>query len=135
MRWLRFLWHAANSVEVNQTENTVTNENPFPDPIVLEITDVMDLHSIPPKQIKAIIEEYLYQAHERGFPFVRIIHGKGIGVQREMTRKILAATPFVKSFSDAPPEAGGWGATIVELQILDGGARNKKDGVSDRETE
>lgn len=95
------------------------DENPFPDPVALEITDVFDLHSIPPRQSQAVIEEYLQQAQARRFRFVRIIHGKGIGVQREMTRKVLARTPFVIHFSDAPPEAGGWGATVVELEIAD----------------
>ena len=80
------------------------------------ITDVFDLHSIPPKQVNAVIKEYLHQAHAKGFRYVRIIHGKGIGVQREMTRKILAETDFVQSFSDAPPEAGGWGATIIKIR-------------------
>ncbi len=93
------------------------DENPFPAPVVLEITDVFDLHSIPPQQTKAVLEEYLQQAHARHFCYVRIIHGKGIGVQREITRKVLAATPFVVRFSDAPPEAGGWGATVVELKM------------------
>ena len=88
----------------------------FPEPVEIEITDVFDLHSIPPKQVNAIIKEYLFQAQNKGFRYVRIIHGKGLGVQREATRKILAKTDFVKSFSDAPPEAGGWGATIVELK-------------------
>jgi len=46
---------------------------------------------------------------------VRIIHGKGIGVQREMVRSILARTGFVIDWTDAPPEAGGLGATIVRL--------------------
>ena len=88
----------------------------FPAPVEIEITDVFDLHSIPPQQVNTIVREYLYQAHLKGFRYVRIIHGKGIGVQREATRKILVGTDFVKSFSDAPPEAGGRGATIVELK-------------------
>jgi dsDNA-specific endonuclease/ATPase MutS2 len=89
--------------------------NPFPDPIEIEITDVFDLHTIPPRDVKAVVEEYLEQAHARGFPSVRIIHGKGIGVQREMVRSILARTPFVLDWTDAPPGAGGLGATIVRL--------------------
>jgi dsDNA-specific endonuclease/ATPase MutS2 len=64
-----------------------------------------------------VLEEYLLQAHARGFRFVRIIHGKGIGVQRKITRKVLERTPFVVEFRDAPPEAGGWGATVVELRM------------------
>lgn len=91
------------------------DEDPFDEPVVMEIGDVIDLHSIPPKQVKAVVEEYLVEAHTRGFRHVRIIHGKGIGAQREMVRKILSRTPFVISFHDAPPEAGGLGATMVEL--------------------
>jgi dsDNA-specific endonuclease/ATPase MutS2 len=89
--------------------------NPFPDPVEIEITDIFDLHTIPPRDVKAVVEEYLYQAHRKGFPVVRIIHGKGIGVQREMVRAILARTPFVENWTDAPPEAGGLGATIVKF--------------------
>ena len=89
--------------------------DPFAEPVQLEITDVIDLHTIPPKQVKAVVEEYLYQAQARGFRYVRIIHGKGQGVQRELVRKLLERTPQVISFYDAPPEAGGWGATIVEF--------------------
>ena len=89
--------------------------NPFPEPVVIEITDVFDLHTIPPRQVKAVVEEYLSEAHAKGFPVVRIIHGKGIGVQREMVRSILARTSFVLDWTDAPPEAGGLGATIARL--------------------
>jgi dsDNA-specific endonuclease/ATPase MutS2 len=60
-----------------------------------------------------VVEEYLSEARRLGFQFVRIIHGRGIGVQRETVRKILERTPFVESFADAPAEAGGWGATVV----------------------
>jgi dsDNA-specific endonuclease/ATPase MutS2 len=89
--------------------------NPFPDPVEIEITDVFDLHTIPPRNVKAVVEEYLRLAHEKGFKVVRIIHGKGVGVQRETVRKILARTEFVRDWTDAPPEAGGLGATIVHL--------------------
>ncbi len=89
----------------------------FPEPVVIEITDVFDLHTIPPKQVRAVVEEYLYQAHEKGIPVVRIIHGKGIGVQREIVRKVLERTDFVLDWTDAPPEAGGLGATIARLRL------------------
>lgn len=87
----------------------------------MEIRDVIDLHAIPPKQIQEIVEEYLEQARARGFQYVRIIHGKGIGVQREVVRKILARTSFVSAFYDAPPQAGGLGATIAEFVPLPSG--------------
>lgn len=88
------------------------DDDPFAEPVVMEITDVIDLHSIPPKQVNEIVKEYLQQAHARGFTIVRIIHGKGIGVQREAVRKILSQTEFVTSFYDAP---GNLGATIAEF--------------------
>ena len=90
--------------------------NPFPEPIVVEITDVFDLHTVQPRDVKAVVEEYLVEAHARGFSTVRIIHGKGIGVQRDMVRSILARTPFVFDWTDAPPGAGGLGATVVRFR-------------------
>src|SRR3984893_18136348 len=95
---------------------TLDNDlNPFPEPVEIEITDVFDLHTIPPREVKAVVEEYLREAHRQGFRVVRIIHGKGIGVQREMVRSILARTSFVEGWSDAPADAGGIGATLVRL--------------------
>src|SRR6266498_2538804 len=94
-------------------QNDLDDLNPFPEPVEIEITDVFDLHTIPPREVKAVVEEYLREAHQKGFHVVRIIHGKGIGVQREMVRAILARTSFVIDWTDAPPEAGGLGATIV----------------------
>jgi dsDNA-specific endonuclease/ATPase MutS2 len=91
-------------------------DNPFPEPVEIEITDVFDLHTIPPRDVKRVVEEYVLLAREKGFKVVRIIHGKGIGVQRELVRSILARTDFVFDWTDAPPEAGGHGATIVRLK-------------------
>ena|SRR5437588_9271337 len=90
--------------------------DPFPDPVVIPFRDVLDLHSIPPKQVRAVVEDYLAEARARGCSGVRIIHGKGIGVQREIVRAILARTAFVIHFADAPGDAGGWGATLVTLK-------------------
>jgi dsDNA-specific endonuclease/ATPase MutS2 len=87
-----------------------------PDPVRIPITDVFDLHSVPPRDVKAVIEEYLLEAHRLGFKALRIIHGRGIGVQREIVRSVLARTAFVADFHDAPGEAGGWGATVVTLR-------------------
>jgi dsDNA-specific endonuclease/ATPase MutS2 len=95
--------------------DNIEADNPFPEPIEIEITDVFDLHTIPPRDVKAVVEEYLRLAHDKGFKVVRIIHGKGIGVQRETVRSILARTEFVIDWTDAPPQAGGLGATIIRL--------------------
>jgi dsDNA-specific endonuclease/ATPase MutS2 len=86
------------------------------DPIRLPITDVFDLHSVPARDVQEVVEEYLSEAHRLGYKALRIIHGRGIGVQREMVRAILARTGYVEAFRDAPAEAGGWGATIVTLR-------------------
>ena len=86
------------------------------EPLRLPIEDVFDLHSVSPKDVKAVIEEYLIEANRLGIKTLRIIHGRGIGVQREIVRSILSRTPFVLSYSDAPAEAGGWGATVVTLR-------------------
>jgi len=95
--------------------NDMDLDHPFPEPVEIEITDIFDLHTIPPRDIKRVVEEYLQLAHEKGFKCVRIIHGKGIGVQRDAVRSILERTSFVSDWTDAPPEAGGFGATIVRL--------------------
>ena len=95
--------------------NSIDPYNPFPEPVTIPITDVFDLHTILPRDVKRVVEEYLIEARSAGLHSVRIIHGKGIGVQREVVRGILARTPFVLDWTDAPPEAGGVGATIVRL--------------------
>jgi len=100
-------------------EDDVDPFDPFPEPVRLEITDVFDLHTIRPREVRAVVEEYLLEARRKGFRSVRIIHGKGVGVQRETVRSVLARTPFVEHFSDAPPEAGGWGATVAHLRAGD----------------
>ncbi len=86
------------------------------EPIRIPVTDVFDLHTVPAREIKPVVENYLEEAYRMGFRALRIIHGRGIGVQREIVRSILAKTPFVAGFSDAPAEAGGWGATVITLR-------------------
>lgn len=95
-------------------------DDPFPEIVQLEIRDVIDLHTISPRDVRRIVEEYLNEAHKLNYRSVRIIHGKGRGVQREIVRGILTNTPFVRVYADAPPEAGGWGATIAHLITEDG---------------
>ena len=89
--------------------------NPEEDPVQLPITDTFDLHTFAPRDVKAATEAYLEEAHRLGLRALRIIHGRGIGVQREIVRSVLSNTPYVLHYADAPAEAGGWGATIVSL--------------------
>ena len=84
-------------------------------PIELPLTDVLDLHSFPPSEVADLVRSYLEVAQEKGWTHVRIIHGKGRGVQRQTVRKILARDPRVASFADATGDAGGWGATLVTM--------------------
>ncbi|PYV38862.1 MAG: DNA mismatch repair protein MutS [Acidobacteria bacterium] len=95
------------------------NDDPFPEndaPVIIPIEDSLDLHTFSPKELKAVVEEYLFQCHQKGFKEVRIIHGRGKGVQRQMVRTILEKNPLVLRFENALPEAGGWGATRVKLR-------------------
>lgn len=96
---------------------TQPSEDPeYAIPVEIEVTDVFDLHSVPPRDVAAVVEAYLEEARRLEYTAIRIVHGRGIGVQRERVRAILAKTPFVKAFADAPAEAGGWGATIADLE-------------------
>ena len=78
----------------------------------MKITDTLDLHTFQPRDVKIVVEEYLYQCAQKGFRYVRIIHGKGIGVQREFVRSILSKSEFVESFEQGPD----WGSTSVTLK-------------------
>ena len=93
------------------------SESPFAEPVVLPVEDFIDLHSFFPKDIPSVVEEYLEQCRQAGLTEVRIIHGRGTGVQRNIVRTILQKHPLVLSFRDASAEAGGWGATVVLLKI------------------
>jgi dsDNA-specific endonuclease/ATPase MutS2 len=86
------------------------------DPVEIPITDTLDLHPFRPNEIRGVAREYLTEARARGFTQVRLIHGRGIGVQRENIRKLLASLDFVLDFHDADPTGGGWGSTVVFLR-------------------
>ena len=81
-------------------------------PHEIPIEDTIDLHPFQPRDVKIVVEEYLYQAVQKGFREVRIIHGKGIGVQREIVRSVLGKHPDVVEFSDMPDR----GSTLVTLR-------------------
>ena len=89
-----------------------------PQPVELPINGVLDLHTFRPADVRDLVPTYLEECRKRGILQVRIIHGKGIGVLRETVHAVLKRTPCVASFGLAPGNAGGWGATIVELEGL-----------------
>jgi DNA-nicking Smr family endonuclease len=85
------------------------------EPVKLIITDVLDLHTFLPKEIPDLLEDYFSECIRRNIRSVRIIHGKGAGVLKKRVEALLEKHPQVNSFTPAPPEAGGWGATLVNL--------------------
>lgn len=86
------------------------------EPVEVPIEDALDLHTFAPRDIPAVVEAYLEAAARRGLREVRLIHGKGKGVQRKRVQEVLAANPWVEDFQDAPPGRGAWGATLVWLR-------------------
>jgi DNA-nicking Smr family endonuclease len=82
----------------------------------IPIEDWIDLHTFSPKEIPSLLEEYLPECQQKGFKEVRIIHGKGRGVQMKIVHSFLKRSSLVQSFKSAPPEAGSWGSTIVFLK-------------------
>lgn len=95
-------------------------DGPFAEPVVIPIEDSIDLHIFRASEVGEVVEAYLEAARERGFREVRVIHGRGRGVQRARVQKLLARSPHVLDFADAPGDRGGWGATIVRLLPLEG---------------
>jgi len=86
------------------------------EPVHLPVEDSLDLHAFAPRDVRPVVDEYLKEAASKGFREVRLIHGRGIGAQRASVQALLARHPLVQRFFDAPPERGGWGATIVVLR-------------------
>jgi DNA-nicking Smr family endonuclease len=84
--------------------------------VQIPIEDWIDLHTFSPREIPSLLKEYLLECQKKGFREVRIIHGKGKGVQMNIVHSLLRKSPLVESFRLAPPEAGSWGATLVLLK-------------------
>ena len=84
------------------------------DPIRVPIEDAIDLHSFAPQDIASVVEEYLLAASEAGFSEVRLIHGRGKGVQRADLHRRLRGHPLVDQWWDAPESH--LGATVVRLR-------------------
>src|SRR5262249_37551145 len=91
-------------------------EEDEPDPVILPIEDSLDLHTFAARDVRSVVDEYLRQAVALGFDEVRLIHGKGKGVQRAAVQHLLSDHALVLRFFDAPPDRGGWGATVAILR-------------------
>ena len=105
---------AGSTMSMEETED---EDEPDPtQPFKIEVEDSIDLHSFPPRDVPDVVDAYLGEAVEKGFSEVRLIHGRGIGVQRDRVQKLLARHPLVSGFHDAPPDRGGWGATVAYLK-------------------
>lgn len=87
-----------------------------PDAVEIPITGELDLHAFAPRDIPDVVEDYVRECVARGLTLVRLVHGRGKGVQRAEVRRRLLAIPEVVGFEDAPPASGGWGATLVTLR-------------------
>ena len=83
----------------------------------IPIEDVLDLHTFNPRDIKSVVEEYVTAAWERGLREVRLIHGRGRGIQRGIVQQALERHPLVVEFWDAPESH--LGATVARLRDTD----------------
>ena len=91
-------------------------DSPDDEIVRIPIEGTLDLHAFPPRDIPSVVEEYINAAHEAGLREVRLIHGRGIGVQRAVVHRTLAAHPLVTSYRDAPESH--LGATIALLRQM-----------------
>ena len=101
---------------MNENGGGDSSEEDLPAQVELPVEDHLDLHPFQPREIRDLVASYLEAAAEAGFLEVRLIHGRGTGTQREIVRSVLLRHPGVTGFADAPPERGGWGATVVRLR-------------------
>lgn len=85
-------------------------------PVELPIDGELDLHHFAPRDVRSLVPEYLQACQSRGILAVRIVHGKGRGHLRRSVHALLERSPLVLRFGLAPPERGGWGATLVDLR-------------------
>jgi DNA-nicking Smr family endonuclease len=92
----------------------VSADDSAPEPVI--ITDTLDLHGFFPQQIPPMIRDFIDNARELGLRRLRIVHGKGRSRLKWEVHQVLKDSPEVESFGDAPPESGGWGATMVLLK-------------------
>ena len=86
------------------------------DAVELPIDGVLDLHTFRPRDVKELLQDYISACREKGLFEIRVIHGKGTGALRKTVHSLLEKMPEVVSFRTAAEDAGGWGATLVQLK-------------------
>ena len=99
------------SSESNRPSETLEEE-----PVIMPIDGILDLHTFSPKDLPPLLDDYIEACLDAAIIDLRIIHGKGKGILRDRVRAILTKHPLVESFTQAPLEAGSWGATLVRLK-------------------
>ncbi len=109
---------SANDFEGNDRPGEENDYDPE-QPVEIPLEDSIDLHSFPPRDVPDVVDAYLEAVSNKGFTEVRLIHGRGIGVQRDRVQKLLARHHLVSGFHDAPPDRGGWGATVAYLRATE----------------
>jgi DNA-nicking Smr family endonuclease len=110
--------HATFELERGLSMESVPMRKALDEPVVLPVEDFLDLHPFAPRDIPDVVLSYLEAAREAGFTEVRLIHGRGKGVQKERVRQVLSRSELVESFEEATPDRGGWGATVARLRNL-----------------
>jgi len=108
--------HALVPAEVIDPGEVTVGDRVLLEAVAVPLTDVLDLHSFRPEETQQVVAAYLAEARRAGLDEVRIVHGRGRGVQRALVRRVLGGMPEVAAFADAPPARGGWGATLVRLR-------------------
>ncbi len=114
--WSWLLGRSPPAPAGSEPEEADDIESEFPDVVEIPLDGVLDLHTFRPAEVKELVMDYVVQCQEREVLQLRIIHGKGKGVLRRIVHAALEASPAVKQFQLAGPEAGGWGATLVSLK-------------------
>ena len=104
-----------------------SQDGPFAEPVVVAIEESIDLHSFHPSETLDVVDAYLDAAIEAGFVEVRLIHGRGRGVQRERVRSFLSKDSRVERWAEAPAGRGGWGATLAWLRAAISPPKGRND--------